>query len=1081
MHLARSFLAPILGFALVSPCAGQTVINEWIATNRNGIADHDGYASDWIELYNTSDKPQNLHGLFLSDSEKDKRRWCFPSVSIAAHSYLLVYASGKDRRSTTEPLHSNFKLSRKGDKILLVAADGETVLSSVSFGKQRTDSSQGYAQDFEETTLLAADAEGRFLVPRESKKLQWKLRGFDDSGWMQGKGGFGFDKKTYPDLLPWIETDVTRHMRRTNSSAYYRFKFEVAAGAAFDTCVLSARCVSGFVAYLDGVEIARRRAPSKLPFNAKADIDVEPRDPSRPDSFQIPKTVLTTGSHVLAVHALTDAADTREHLIEVEVKAYRASAPVQDGLRFFGKPSPGRPNGKGFAAIAKKPKISVAASLFSTPFQVYLSAKETGTAIRYTLDGSQPGPDSTLYEAPLTIDKTVELHARCFRQGAMPSPSARGAYTRLAQDLSDFDSNIPLVVITTYDRRIRQKEFENAHVHVIDTETGTGTGRRASLLGKPDYSGLGAIKTRGSSTLMRPKKAYGLELRNDDDTDRKASLVGMPKDSDWVLYGPHNFDQSHLRNALAYEIARRMGIKAPRNRFVEVFVNAGKGPVSRSDFKGLYLLVERISHGAHRVDVEPIGPRDLTEPMISGGYILKIDRPGPGDMGFVSDGQRLQHVYPKEREITDPQRAWLKQHFTEFSKALKGKNAGDPDTGYAAWIDVPNFVDYHFFGEYTKNPDAFSLSTYLFKKRGQKIRMGPAWDYDRAMRTNAEDYWVGRAARPRGPTGHTDYGWWAHLLKDPAFMAMYRARARAFFANELKLETIHELIDEIAATIAEAEERDRVRWPIIAAGEWENEIINLHKWIAERSAWLHDEMLETPEFVSSTAAFSPPFTLEIRDGNEGGTLYYTLDGADPRRSDGTVSTRARPYHSPLEIDGPTRIQVRSKVGKAWSHIRWATCVNSIPELAIAEVMFNPAGGRNYEFIEFVNFGTKTIDLRGIELTGTVRFYFSLGDVHSLAPGERCVVVRNRQIFADRYGTEGIRVAGQFLGRISNTEGELVLTGAMRESIGRAHFLDSWFPETDGDGYSLVAIKPGRTTTEKAQWRRSESVFGTPGR
>ncbi len=1073
MHLAHTLLALFLAL----PCAAQVVINEWVATNRSGIADRDGYASDWIELYNTGDVPKNMEGLFLSDSDKDKRRWCFPAITIPAHGFLLVYASGKDRRDPGAALHTNFKLSRKGDKILLVAADGETVLNRVQFKKQNCDTSQGYSQAFQESTLLAADAEGSFLVPRESKQLDWKELGFNNSTWQKGRGGFGFDKKTVPSLSPWIRTDTTRFMRRTNSTAYYRFKLETAKDTAFDVCVLRTRCVSGFVAYLDGKEIARRRAPSEMTFDAKADIDIEPRDPSRPDTFQIPTKLLAPGPHLLAVHALTDAADTREHLLEVEIKGYSTSAPKQNTLCFFEAPTPGRPNGAGFKEITTKPKLSVPASLFLKPFEVSLLAKDPDATIRYTTDGSIPDANSEIYAQPFMVRDSLELKARCFREGAMPSPIAQGAYTRIAPELSSFASNLPLVVVTTFDRSIRQKEFENAHVHVIDVEKG----KRSSLRDPANYTGLGAIKTRGSSTLRRPKKAYGLELRKDDGTDRRAALVGMPKDSDWVLYGPHNFDQSHLRNALAYEIARRMGLSAPRNRFVEVFVNEGHGPVSHSDYKGLYLLVERISPGAHRVDVEPLGPRDVTEPAISGGYILKIDRPGPGDMGFVSDGQRIQHVYPKEREVTDAQRVWLQQHFTALSTALKSKTPSDPSTGYPAWIDVTNFIDYHFFSEYTKNPDAFSLSTYLYKKRGKKIRMGPAWDYDRAMRTNEEDYWVGRPARPKGWTGHTDYGWWGILKKDPAFMTQYRARARAFFRDQLQTSKIHGIINGIAETIAEAEERDRQRWPIIPAGEWENEIIKLRTWMSKRTAWLQQEMIDTPQFVTSTGQYAPPFTLEMIDGNASGTLYYTVNGADPRRSDGSVSSHAKRYTTALEITKPTRIQARSLTDDAWSHMRWATCVNSIPQIAFTEIMFNPAGGRNYEFFELMNYGTEDVDLRGMEITGTVRFHFSLGDVHSLAPGERVVIVRKRQVFADRYGTKGIRIAGQFLGRISNTEGELILTGSVGESIARAHFVDSWIPKTDGKGYSLVAVKPGRTTTEKAQWRRSESAFGTPGR
>ncbi|MEA3523613.1 MAG: lamin tail domain-containing protein, partial [Campylobacterota bacterium] len=120
----------------------SVIINEVLASNKTIIADpqYDKY-SDWIELYNTSDSDVNLGGYGLSDSAKGAS-WFFPQgTTIQAKNYLLVWAD--DKNSTTS-LHTDFKLSKSGDKVVLYAVDG-TLLERLDFKEQYSDVS--YARD----------------------------------------------------------------------------------------------------------------------------------------------------------------------------------------------------------------------------------------------------------------------------------------------------------------------------------------------------------------------------------------------------------------------------------------------------------------------------------------------------------------------------------------------------------------------------------------------------------------------------------------------------------------------------------------------------------------------------------------------------------------------------------------------------------------------------------------------------------------------------------------------------------------------------------------------------------------------
>ena len=122
------------------------VISEFMAENDNGIRDEDGDNSDWIELYNAGTEVVNLNGWFLTDDILNPTKWRIPSVSVSPSSYLLVWASNKDRTNT---LHANFQLANNGEYLALLDPVGNVVsafapsyprqIADVSYGRDRTD------------------------------------------------------------------------------------------------------------------------------------------------------------------------------------------------------------------------------------------------------------------------------------------------------------------------------------------------------------------------------------------------------------------------------------------------------------------------------------------------------------------------------------------------------------------------------------------------------------------------------------------------------------------------------------------------------------------------------------------------------------------------------------------------------------------------------------------------------------------------------------------------------------------------------------------------------------------------------
>jgi len=125
----------------------RVVISEFMADNKNTIHDEDGDSPDWIEIFNPTANDMNLAGWALTDDPKNLVEWQFPNVTLAANSYLLVFASGKDRTNVIGRLHTNFQLASSGEFLALVDRQTNIVSSftpvyppqekDVSYGRDR--------------------------------------------------------------------------------------------------------------------------------------------------------------------------------------------------------------------------------------------------------------------------------------------------------------------------------------------------------------------------------------------------------------------------------------------------------------------------------------------------------------------------------------------------------------------------------------------------------------------------------------------------------------------------------------------------------------------------------------------------------------------------------------------------------------------------------------------------------------------------------------------------------------------------------------------------------------------------------
>jgi hypothetical protein len=621
------------------------------------------------------------------------------------------------------------------------------------------------------------------------------------------------------------------------------------------------------------------------------------------------RSALRPGTNVLCVLGLNRAPADPDFLVLPELYAFSTQLRL-DSPRYFSPASPLSANSDpGFGAVAPAPTVSPRGGAIRGNQSVKLASSLPGGVIRYTLDGREPTESSEVYSAPLEIGSGAVLKASVFAPGYLSSEAVLETYTQLEKDVEDFSSNLPILVLTS--SRRPSSETQKTPVVARFIEPGQG---RAQLKGAASLELRGDVNVRGFSSTRYPKKSFTFRLRDEYGEKAKVGLLGMPKDSDWVLLAPYP-DKTLMRDVLAYDLSRAMGHYATRTRFVEVFLNQTGDSLSFRDYVGVYVLVEKIKRGKNRVDIQELGPSDNGDAEISGGYIFKRDHSNKESPTFTSRGGEFFMVEPDAEDISPQQREWIERHWRALERSIFGNQFLDPRKGYQHYLDVPSFIDQHWLIEMSKNIDGFRYSVYFSKDRGGKVKSAPVWDWNLSF-GNA-NYLDGES-----PSGwyteqlrDTEISWSRRLVADPEYNQKQLDRWWELRRTVFQPESIHRRIDEMAAQLQEAQARNFRRWSILGrhvhpnafVGETYQEEINYMKeWVKDRIAWI-DRQMPAPPSIQVKAENGE--TRAIVKGR-GGKIFYTLDGSDPRQAGGEPSPSAKPYEAPIRLGSTAKLLVR---------------------------------------------------------------------------------------------------------------------------------------------------------------------------
>lgn len=425
--------------------ASMLRISEFGASNHDIINDADGDASDWIEIYNSGTDAVSLAGMHLTDSANNLSKWTFPAgTSLAGRGYLVVFASDKNIVEPNGELHTNFKLSAGGEYLGLVDTNGKTVLDQYTptFPPQLDDISYGRAMQPTgvSTTLVAPGASLRAIVPVDnSAGLSWTQAAYNDASWpISGTTGLGYENAPSDPVN--FASQIHATVPSGTTSVYLRVTFNVTSLVGIDTLKLRMKYDDGFVAYINGVEVAEANNPEVTAWNSIATTNHDDAAALQYVDFDVSSAIrqLHVGQNVLAIQAL-NVANSSDMLLVPELDAQASTLVSPEKIGYFDAPTPGYGNGDSVAGFSENPQFSVPHGYYSTTQSVAISTPAAGAIIVYTTNGSTPQVDAnlnvtngTIYTSPLSIGVTTTVRARAFKLGFKPSYVSASSYIFVA-------------------------------------------------------------------------------------------------------------------------------------------------------------------------------------------------------------------------------------------------------------------------------------------------------------------------------------------------------------------------------------------------------------------------------------------------------------------------------------------------------------------------------------------------------------------------------------------------------------------------------------------------------------------------
>lgn len=378
--------------------------------------------------------------------------------------------------------------------------------------------------------------------------------------------------------------------------------------------------------------------------------------------------------------------------------------------------------------------------------------------------------------------------------------------TSLSIEAETFTSHLPIVSIDTGGSVIPGKPEPGQTVKSIpntytqaDVKIFQKNGELNDLSQKPDIDSRIQIRVRGNSSRTFDKTGYLLKFINKHEQEKSYPVMGMEKNSTWILHGPY-LDKTLMRNYMWYNLSGKIMEWAPDVRYCEVFLNGA--------YQGVYVMTEQIGVAEGRVEVKKYRSG---APVTS--YIICVDRASVNDVQYLENftnyterlQSRIEIKYPGTKNLTPELTDYISRDFSRFEKSLYSFDYTSRRYGYPSFIDVDSFVDYFIINEVTQNTDAGLYSTYFYKDVAGKLKLA-VWDFNNCCDNYIEDQ------LPMAGFFMQSRAWFFMLTKDEDFINKVITRYRYLRKGVLSDDSINEYISAVQDYLGPAIERNYQVW-----------------------------------------------------------------------------------------------------------------------------------------------------------------------------------------------------------------------------------------------------------------------------
>jgi len=1057
--------------------AQSVVINEAMSSNVSTLADEDGDFPDWIELYNTTEQPVSVANFGLSDDQKNLTKWKFPNVTIQPKNFLIVYASGKDKKNGSM---------------------------------------------FWETIITKGDL-WKYLVPVSEPSSAWRYLGFVDTQWRSGPSGFGYG-----------DSDDSTIVAQTNA-VYIRKTFTVTDIDNIDTAFLHVDYDDAFVAYLNGVEIARANIgtngiPPAFSQYASSNHEAVMYQNGSPVAFPVAgiRSLLKVGENVLAmqVHNInaTSSDLTLIPFFTLGLKTPpvnpRGLSPllnlpssylhtnfkldadgetifltdstggkideltfgyIPTGFSFGRKPDGGtnwfyfeNPTPKysntstGMSQAAEPPQFSMPAGFYKSALSVAITSTLPGGTIYYTTGGSDPVKTSAKYIGAITISKTTTLRAKVFADGVVTSPTASATF------FVNHVSELPVVSLSTDPKHFWDND---SGIYVLGPNPGT------------DYPYFGAnfwqdwerpihfeffepgdsqkvnvdagIKINGNWSRAQDQKSFAIYLRGRYGFNKMKYQFFPQKNVDdfeniILRNGGNDFNYTLLRDRYTGQLIKNLDVGAQATRFCVVYLN--------NEYWGIYTLREKINEE----------------------FLWNTYGADPANVDIL--------------ELNSDAAIGSNEHFSTLYNFIAQKDLSKKENYdyIKTQMEVENFKNYQIAEIYLNNTDWPGNNVKVWRERTEIGKWKwIAFDLDYGVGLAQyyfpqQDYKFNTLAfatesnGPFWPNPPWSTLFLRRLLTNSDFKNDFIQSFAHLMNTTFSPDSTSRLLNQVHDEIAPEINRHITKWKNTIQFSWETNISRIRTFVQNRDGYMRAYIIS--KFQLGDLA---NLTLTVNDTLGGSVMLqsYPIDKASFngkyfRNTPITLTAKPKPgyvFAGWKEISSVSEITITL----TRDSVLQAVFVKDAAEnqkVVINEINYKSSSSFDCgDWVELYNNGKENVILKNWKLKDDDDTHEFLLPEISLEPESYLVLTNDSVKFRTIFPTV-TNMTGNFSFGLSSTAETVRLYNENETLIDSVNFTSTspWALEPNGTGATLALINPTLDNTPAENWKASFNQ-GTPGK